>query len=146
MLTKAIQEMNRKSYISIVFILLAFASAKAQKADTLALLQNKIWTIEIPTKKVDISQKHHSNKHLAEDFIFEENHKDSKGTYYLSDTPESFFNIHKVGKKTCGKYIIVNSKKKDTDGKTFNEVSNYKILKLTQDTLKIQYFPTSMIL
>jgi hypothetical protein len=146
MVDKSLKNMNNKFYITILIFFLITISVSAQKTDTLALLQNKIWTIEIPSTNI----KTHNNKHLtkgfAADFIFEKNHNNSNGTYYLSDTPEPSFNVHKIGKQKCGKFIVVNSRKKDNMGKITIEVSNYKILKLTQDTLKIQYMPTSMII
>lgn len=111
--------MNNKFHIIILIFLLTTISVSAQKADTLALLQNKIWTIEFPSKKNKTLNKKHLTNGFAADFIFEQNHNDSNGSYYLSDAPESFFNIHKVGKQKCGKYIVVNSRRKDNRGKIF---------------------------
>jgi len=110
----------------LVFMADGFAQQSFQQSD----LINKRWK----TKTGKHTAYYHKFTNTKNTFIDKENQIYSTNYYYLSDSPDTVFDMSKVGKSRSGRYIITNYPEKS---KVFIE----EILLLTNNTLIFKIYP-----
>ncbi len=99
--------------------------------DTICLLENNVWEIQLPGNPPDISLIKFRNGIKSDIFIHEGQQAEIKSVYYLSDKPEYSFSATTSTNKN-GNYIVADHR---------GNVHNYRILELTDTSLVIKFEP-----
>jgi len=112
---------------------------------TLHLIQ-KEWILQAPTKKSFIFKIIFSQDKWKNAFIDKTGTTKDESPYYLSETPDTIFNINKVSKCSIGKYIIELKSVKHLDGSWHKQIEDFEILKLTDNNLELKHLASGSIL
>lgn len=114
--------------VSNLLLLCSAASYSQQKNDTLDILLEKSWSLIFPSEEEFEYIMQFSQDTIIACLIYEETIT-LKYEYYLSDIPATVFDSTRIGKNTCGQYIIQREN---------NKMSVLKIVTLTLNYLKLQ--------
>lgn len=130
----------------VVIIISSISTLSAQEKTTAELLQGKVWVMQFPDK-VDFS---FEVKFIANEYItiytFEGKEYKTQDSCYLSNEEDCTFDKQKVGHLENGKYIIVNRVVKSPEKGSYNKITIFEILKLTDTELQLKNLRNNSIL